>query len=113
MSRYNMAGTPGRREQHCETMEAEWMVTAGGMDFFPPTGGDRRAATKWLAGKDLFQFAISREDQTQILWQPNRFHPAVKRRMEAERAAAAAGAAAAATAAGGAASAGNKAESRS
>ena len=64
------------------------MVTADGMQFFPPTGADRRAAAKWLADKELFQFAIARNDDVRILWQPNLLNPAVKQRVEAEHAAA-------------------------
>ena len=71
-----------------EAAAAEWMVTAGGMQFFPPTRADRRAAAKWLAGKELFQFAIARNDEVRILWQPNMLNPAVRQRVEAERAAA-------------------------
>ena len=77
-----------RQRQIDEGAAGEWMVTAGGMQFFPPTGADRRAAAKWLASKELFQFAIARNDEVRILWQPNLLNPAVRQRVEAERAAA-------------------------
>ncbi len=77
-----------QRERLDKATAAEWMVTAGGMQFFPPTGADRRAAAKWLADKELFQFAIARSNEVRILWQPNMLNPAVKERVEAERAAA-------------------------
>ena len=76
-----------QRRRLDEAAAGEWMVTDGGMQFFPPTGTDRRAAAKWLAGKELFQFAIARNDEVRILWQPNMLNPAVRQRMEAERAA--------------------------
>ena len=69
-----------------EAAAAEWMVTAGGLQFFPPTA-DRRTAARWLSEQELFHFAIARND-VRIRWKPNTLNPVVKERIEAERTAA-------------------------
>ena len=66
---------------------AEWMIAAGGFEFFPPSP-DRRTAARWLSEQELFHFAIARNDDVRIRWRPNTFNPVVKQRMEAERRAA-------------------------
>ena len=70
-----------------EAAAAEWMVTAGGLQFFPPTA-DRRTAARWLSEQELFHFAIARNDDVRIRWKPNTLNPVVKQRIEAERTAA-------------------------
>ena len=70
-----------------EAAAAEWMVTVGGLQFFPPTA-DRRTAARWLSEQELFHFAIARNDDVRIRWKPNTLNPVVKQRIEAERTAA-------------------------
>ena len=76
-----------RRAKLDEAAAAEWMVTAGGFEFFPPSA-DRRTAARWLSEQELFHFAIARNDDVRIRWTPNTLNPVVKQRMETERAAA-------------------------
>ena len=57
-----------------EAAAAEWMVTAGGLQFFPPTA-DRRTAARWLSEQELFHFAIARNDDVRIRWKPNTLNP--------------------------------------